>query len=243
MPKMRIYILQTRRTNWWRMPEMWLFQNYRVEKMSELKVAVMVYGAENLSKQLNEWKQFVEANSKFKLKITEIHEPELTEITRWTQYEEPCYLAHRSNVNYDVIPKTSHIIMLHWKLLEGQKTCLGGGAWGGDWGIHGKPYTTIPYNVWWWNEAYTHEGFNTHGAQIITHEFQNALRWMLEHEYGWKCPVDPYEGGCDGTTLAECYKAIFSAIPQSVYDQFEQVVKKVTFKSVPAGATFSIRKV
>ena len=50
--------------------------------MTELKVAVMIYGAEGLSKQLNEWRAFVEANSKFKLKITEIHEPELTEITR-----------------------------------------------------------------------------------------------------------------------------------------------------------------
>ena len=197
--------------------------------MTELKVAVMVYGAENLSKQLNEWKTFVEANSKFKLKITEIHEPELTEITRWTSYDEPCHLATRENVNYDAIPKTNQVIMLFWKLLEGQKTCLGGGTWGGDWGIHGKPYTTIPYNVWWWDESYTHEGFNTHGAQIITHEFQNALRWLLEHEYGWKCPVDPYAGDCDGMTLAECYKAIFSAIPQSVYDKIEEVGQQTKF--------------
>ena len=224
---------------------MWFFPNYRIEKMTELKVAVMIYGAEDLSKQLNEWKTFVEANSKFKLKITEIHEPELTEIKLWKKpiYKEDCHLATRENVNYDVIPKDVHIITLLWKLLEGQKTCLGGGTWSGDWGIHGRPYATIPYNVWWWDESYTHEGFNTHGAQIITHEFQNALRWLLEHEYGWKCPVDPYAGDCDGMTLAECYKAIFSAIPQSVYDQFEQVVKNVTFKSVPAGATFSIRKV
>lgn len=191
--------------------------------MTELKVAVMVYGTEDLSKQLNEWKTFVEANSKFKLKITEKHEPELTEIKRWTQYEEPCYLAARENVNHGVIPKDVHIVSLLWKLLEGQNTCIGGGTWGGDWGIHGRPYTTIPYNVWWWDESYTHEGFNTHGAQIITHEFQNALRWMLEHEYGWLCPVDPYAGDCDDMTLAECYKAIFSAIPQSVYDLFEPV--------------------
>jgi len=224
---------------------MWFFQNYRVKKMTELKVAVMVYGAEGLSKQLNEWKTFVESNSKFELKITEIHEPELTEIKLWKKpiYKEDCYLATRENVNYDAIPKTNHIITLLWKLLEGQKTCLGGGTWYGEWGIHGKPYTTIPYNVWWWNESYTHEGFNTHGAQIIVHEFQNALRWMLEHEYGWLCPVDPYAGGCDGMTLAECYKAIFSAIPQSVYDQFEEVVKQVTFKSVPAGAGMTITKV
>jgi len=98
---------------------MWLFKNCRTEKMTELKVAVMVYGTENLSKQLNEWKTFVEANSKFKLKITEIHEPELTEITLWKKpiYKEDCHLATRENVNYDAIPKTSHVIMLYWKLL------------------------------------------------------------------------------------------------------------------------------
>ena len=214
-----------------------------IEKMTELKVAVMIYGAEDISKQVNEWKTFVESNSKFKLKITEKHEPELTEITRWETEEGDRYLATRENVNCDAIPKDMHIITLLWKLLAGQGTLLAGGTWGGDYGIHERPYTTIPYNVWWWDESYTDEGFNTHGAQIITHEFQNALRWLLENEYGWKCPVDPYEGDCDGMTLAECYKAIFSAIPQSVYDQFEEVVKQVTFKSVPADAVFSIRKV
>ena len=193
----------------------------------------MIYGAENLSGQLNEWKTFVEANSNFKLKITEIHEAELTEITRWTSYGEPCHIATRENVHYNAIPKDAHIITLLWKLLEGQKTCLCGGAWGGDLGIHGRPYTTVPYNVWWWNESYTHEGFNTHGAQIITHEFQNALRLILKDEYGWVCPINPYAGGCDGMTLAECYKAIFSAIPQSVYDQIGEVVKTGEVVKIP----------
>jgi hypothetical protein len=210
----------------------------------ELKVAVMVYGTDDLSEHINEWKTFVEANTKFELNITEIHKDALTEITYWpTQYENPCYLATRENTNYDVIPKHNHVITLLWKLLEGENTCLAGGAWGGDWGIHDRPYTTIPFNVWWFDESYTHEGFSTHGAQIITHEFQNALRWIIHKELGFPTSSlpDPYAGACDGMTLAECYTSIFSAITDEMYSAIDSTFKRnVTFASVPDGASVSV---
>jgi len=209
-----------------------------------MKVAVMIYGEEDLSAQLNEWKEFVEAYTNFTLNITEIREPELTEITYWEgYYEKDCYLATRENVNYNAIPKYNHIIILLWKLLEGQETCLAGGTWGGDWGIHDRPYGTIPYNVWWFDESYTHEGFNTHGAQIITHEFQNALRWIIHTELSFPASSlpDPYAGACDGMTLAECYISIFDAITDEMYSAIGSLFKRnVTFTSVPDGATISL---
>ena len=188
--------------------------------MNELKVAIMVYGTEDISTQINEWKSFVESNSKFTISIIEKRELELTYIPK---SGENCYFALGGEVNHLVIPKEVHIITLLWKLLEGQNPCMAGGTLGGDYGIHNRPYTSIPYNVYWWDESYTHEGFNTHGAQIITHEFQNALRWMLQTELGFPALPDPYAGACEGINLAECYKLIFSAITDEMYSAIDEM--------------------
>jgi len=240
---MWVHLLDIARNVLCKLSSLWWNNSQKKLKMVQLKVAVMIYGEEDLSAQLNEWKIFVESHTKFELKITEIHEPELAEIALWKKpiYEEDCYLATRENVDYDAIPKHVHITTLLWKLLDGQNTCLGGGMWGGDLGIHDRPYTTIPYNVYWWDESYIHEGFNTHGAQIITHEFQNALRWIIHTELGFPTLPDPYAGACDGTTLAECYISIFDAITDEMYSAIDSVFKRnVSFTSVPDGASISV---
>ena len=81
-------------------------------------------------------------------------------------------------------------------------------------------------------ESYTHEGFDTHGAQIITHEFQNALRWIIKDELLFPPLPDPYTGICDDITLAECYKMVFSAITDEMYEAIDKMFKKtVTIES------------
>ncbi len=209
---------------------------------TELKVAVMIYGQEDLSAQLNEWETFVESHSKFDIVADIIREPELTNIPKWND----CYFIAGWNVDRSKIPTYAHIVTLLWKLLEGQSTCWGGGTWGGDYGIHGRPVTSIPYNVSWWNnpciQDHTYQGFETTGAQIITHEFQNALRWIILTELGFPAGSlpDPYAGDCAGMTLAECYISIFNAITDDMYSAIDSIFRKVTLESVPADTTVTI---
>lgn len=236
-------LLDAFRNAWSRLSSLWWDKSHGSRKMTKLSVAIMIYGEEDLSEYINEWKDFVETNSRFDIIVTEKHESELTEITYWEGYDPPCYLATRENVDYDAIPKHNHIITLLWKLLAGQEACLAGGTWGGDYGIHDRPYTTVPYDAWWFDEDYTHEGFNKHGAQIITHEFQNALRWIIHTELGFPADTlpDPYAGDCDGMTLAECYISIFNAITDEMYSAIDSIFKRdVTFMSVPDGAAVSV---
>ena len=205
--------------------------------INSILVATMIYGTEDIYTQIDEWKTFIESNSKFVMTNTVTRQPKLTahEVTEWNG----CYFIRPWYLDYTVIPSEVHIIMLLFKLLPGQEQnpCWGGGAWGGDVGIHGRPICGIPYNVWWWEEPMHHEGFRTTGAQIMVHEWQNALRWIVKDELGFTGPFgpegrdplpDPYSGECGSRTHAECYKYIFSEITDEMYKAIERMFLSTT---------------
>ena len=196
--------------------------------MYKLKVAVMIYGTESLSTEINEWKTFVEANSKFQLEVIKKNEPELTSIAQRNGGLVDCYMAILEDVDAKKFPHYVHMVILLWKLLPGQEPCHAGTCWSAE-------LCSIPYNVDWWKNPKPRGGFSSRGVQVLVHEFTNALRRHADYHHH---PLpDPYDGTtCYGLTEKECDKYIYSKITDDLYEAIDkrfEGIRTVQFLAVP----------
>jgi hypothetical protein len=204
-----------------------------VGKMFNLKVAVNIYGAEDLSEDINIWKTFVEDNSKFNLVIMEKHLPEVEPMSVIFNEETYYWISKGMEHEVGLLPINVHIVILLWKLLEEQTPC-----WVGLTYLvteRDRPVCSIPYNVYWWDNTPEALDFYKAGPMIILHEFIHALRSIVSIELGFPPLPDPYGEVCWPLTMIECYKLIFGSITDELYIALEQMVfkQRITIVSIP----------
>lgn len=143
------------------------------------RLFIGVCGEKDFYQEIQECVEFIEKFSRFRLSTSVHRLPELSHITKedvlWTK----SYMATAEDADLRS-QSDGDLTTLLWKLLPGQKPSFTGATWGHELGGIGeyRPYSSIPYNVWWWNAP--NEGWRIFGAGIMAQALVNQIADIFE---------------------------------------------------------------
>lgn len=171
---------------------------------------------------VNEFKEFIEANSQFKLNIVSNQYPSLqsSDIGYWDTQNPPCYFVSPQSLTQASIDKLpfnvgSNIVLYDYINLS--PVCWGGGTYPKEYGIDGVPFIAIPLNFGNNTPFYP---WKRSGSQILVHEWLHALDDIF---LGLGYPGFISSDECDtmGYTSIngwqDCYKRLLSEITIPMY--------------------------
>lgn len=163
-----------------------------------LTVEFVICGGVNQDAQISTALGFINANTATKLTPTVTY---LGATPALTNYGMCSFLRPEDVPESDIAllnPTVPCAYIFMWQT-PGVDVCWSGGNYG--LAINGRPFDSIPYNVWWWNTASDWGHELTSAAAIIIHElhhtFENILYDILgypiatsssEHTYGTTVP-------------------------------------------------------
>lgn len=147
-------------------------------------VVLMLDGIDEIEKAeipLAEYRRFLKTNSRFALKLTFLKFDGAHDYTYAGEDKYHLYWSALPQKWLDQIPPCSSVLALY--KLNGRSPLYAGSTWALRDGIavNGKlrTFASIPTDMpWFVNEPY--EGFDSHGAQITTHELNNTIQGKLE---------------------------------------------------------------
>ena len=182
----------------------------------------------NFDDIIMEYKQFIESNSKFSLNLIINTYPSLSnnEIGYWNELIPPCYFMGPWTLYYETklkIPDNVqvNIVPYHYNYLL--PICWTAGAWGGDYGLYGKPWISQPFGY-----SYTQfPPWNYHAAHDMVHEWFHALDDILIKLGFPQFPNNREIHDCENLGYiiengwADCYKYYLSTITDQMYQAIE----------------------
>jgi hypothetical protein len=143
------------------------------------RLFIAVCGEKDFYREIRECVEFVEKFSRIRLLVSVHRLPELSHITSEELLGTTAYMATDEDADLQS-HSDGDLTTLLWKLLPGQKPSSTGVTWGHELGGIGeyRPYSSIPYNVWWWNDQ--NAGWQIFGAGIMAQALVNQIADIFE---------------------------------------------------------------
>ncbi|HDS44674.1 MAG TPA: hypothetical protein ENN68_01005 [Methanomicrobia archaeon] len=147
-----------------------------------ITVEFVIYGGVHQDTQINAAREFVNAHMATEVTSTVTY---LGETPALTDYGTCSFLRPENLPESDIAllnPRLPCAYIFMWQT-PGVDVCWGGGNYG--LAINGRPFDSIPYNVWWWNTASEWGHKLTSAAAIIIHELHHTFESILHDILGY----------------------------------------------------------